>query len=122
MSRVRGRDTKPELAIRQMVFRLGYRYRLHGKDLPGRPDLVFPGRKKVIFVHGCYWHRHEACSLTSTPKTRKEFWNNKFRENVERDRRNMADLAKGGWSVLTVWQCEINNPDIEERLTNFLEE
>jgi DNA mismatch endonuclease (patch repair protein) len=106
MSRIRGRDTGPELAVRRAAHALGLRFRLHRRDLPGSPDLVFPGRRKVVFVHGCYWHRHPGCRLAYQPKSNVEFWNAKFERNVARDARVMADLERQGWSALIIWECE----------------
>ena len=123
MRRVRPKDTKPELTVRRLLHRLGYRYRLHRRDLPGTPDIVFPGRRKVVFVHGCFWHRHRGCAAASTPKTRFEFWSRKFDENIERDARKIAALEAAGWAVLVVWSCEARNPDmLMQRLLSFLEE
>src|SRR5258707_10618769 len=96
MARIRSKDTKPELAIRHALFGLGYRYRLHRKDLPGSPDLVFPARKKVVFVHGCFWHAHQGCSLANLPKSRTEYWRSKFERNVKRDRANTRALRTMG--------------------------
>lgn len=107
MSRIRGRDTKPEMAVRRYLHGRGLRYVLGGRGLPGRPDLVFPGRRAVVFVHGCYWHRHEGCSRAYTPKSRVEFWTSKFAENVARDRRATQGLEALGWRVLVIWECEI---------------
>lgn len=121
MSRVRNKDTRPEMTVRRLVFGLGYRYRLHGRKLPGKPDLVFAGRRKVIFVHGCFWHRHEGCSLARLPKSRHEFWIPKLEANRERDKRNLAALAAEGWEVLTVWECELKDLDaLRSRITRFL--
>lgn len=106
MGRVRQKNTKPELVLRRIVFALGYRYRLHVKDLPGSPDLVFPSRRKVIFVHGCFWHRHDGCRLATVPKTRAEFWQSKFDANCQRDQRVENELATLGWEILSVWECE----------------
>src|SRR5690606_22283718 len=103
MSRVRSRDTRPELRVRRLTHRLGYRYRLHRRDLPGSPDLVFPGRRSVVFVHGCFWHRHPGCRNTRTPKSRVEFWTRKFADNVARDERNQAELRALGWRHLVIW-------------------
>lgn len=111
MASIHSVDTVPELTLRRMLHRLGYRYRIHLKNLPGRPDLVFPGRKKVIFVHGCFWHRHKGCAYTSIPKTRTEFWLEKFAANVERDRRNLRLLKEMGWGVKIVWECELKHPE-----------
>jgi DNA mismatch endonuclease, patch repair protein len=99
-------STGPELAVRRALHALGYRFRLHRRDLPGTPDVVLPRRKIVIFVHGCFWHRHEGCSKATSPKTRKEFWTTKFAQNVARDRRNETELRNQGWRVLTVWECQ----------------
>ena len=106
MRRIRGRDTTPERTVRRAAHALGYRFRLHRRDLPGTPDLSFPRLRKVLFVHGCFWHRHEGCSRTTWPKTRALYWRRKFEENVERDRRNIAELRALGWDVLVVWECE----------------
>lgn len=106
MSRVRNKDTKPEMRVRRMVHAMGYRYRLHYGGLPGRPDMVFPERKKVIFVHGCFWHRHTGCSRCRMPKSRLEFWEPKLEKNRLRDLENQAKLKELGWDVLVVWECE----------------
>ena len=106
MTAIRTRNTVPELAVRRIAHRMGLRFRLHRKDLPGRPDLVFPKHRLAVFVHGCFWHRHEGCRLASTPKTRTRFWTEKFAANVDRDARQEAALRKLGWRVLVVWQCE----------------
>jgi DNA mismatch endonuclease, patch repair protein len=121
MARIRSKDTKPELAIRRLLFGLGYRYRLHRKDLPGSPDLVFPVRKKVVFVHGCFWHAHEGCGLANLPKSRTEYWRSKFERNVERDKANRRALRSQGWKVLTVWECEVKKSStLVGRLTRHL--
>lgn len=106
MTNIRSRDTRPELAIRRVAHRLGLRFRLHRRDLPGSPDLVFPGRRTVLFVHGCYWHRHSGCKFAYTPKSNVEFWQNKFQTNVARDVRVKRELEDGGWKVITIWECE----------------
>jgi DNA mismatch endonuclease, patch repair protein len=106
MSRVRGKDTTPEMRVRRAAHALGLRFRLHRKDLPGKPDLVFPKHRVALFVHGCFWHRHPACSKASMPKSRKEFWREKFDANVARDARAEAALEKMGWRVVKVWECE----------------
>ena len=106
MRRIRGKDTTPERSVRRAAHALGYRFRLHRRDLPGTPDLTFPRLKKVLFVHGCFWHRHEGCSRTTWPKTRAFYRCNKFEQNMERDRRNVAELRSLGWDVLVVWECE----------------
>ena len=121
MAAVHSQDTGPEVAVRKIIHRLGYRYRLHDRALPGRPDLVFPSRRKVIFVHGCFWHRHPKCRYATSPKTREEFWEAKFTSNVARDRIARRELKRMGWAILTVWQCELKNPDkLTERLNDFL--
>ena len=108
MSRIKGRDTRPELQLRSLLHRAGFRFRLHEKKLPGRPDIVLPRYQTAIFVHGCFWHRHRGCRNTTTPSTRAEFWQEKFDGNVRRDASNRADLEAVGWTVLTVWECELN--------------
>ena len=121
MAAVHSEDTRPEMAVRKIVHGLGYRYRLHVRALPGRPDLVFPSRRKVIFVHGCFWHRHSKCRYATSPKTREEFWRAKFTSNVARDRSARRELKRMDWAVLTVWQCELKKPDkLTERLNDFL--
>jgi len=109
MARVRSKDTRPELFVRRLVFAMGYRYRLHAKGLPGCPDLVFSSRQKVIFVHGCFWHRHENCALARMPKSRLGFWRPKLEGNKRRDVKNMKRLAREGWKVLTIWECQLND-------------
>ena len=122
MSQIGGKDTKPEMAVRRILWHLGYRYRLHSKGLPGKPDVAFKSRKKVIFVHGCYWHRHPGCKYTTTPKSNVEFWNKKFRVNMERDKRVQRELREAGFRYLIVWECEIKNPVLlEKKLVTFLE-
>ncbi len=116
MSRIRGKDTKPELRVRSQLHRMGYRFRLHRKDLPGRPDIVLPKYDTVIFVHGCFWHRHKGCRFAYTPKTRVEFWETKFEQNVRRDKRNAAALWRGGWRVLKIWECEMESSEALARL------
>lgn len=112
MSRIRSKNTKPELVVRRLVHALGYRFRLHRRNLPGSPDLVFPTRRKVIFVHGCFWHRHPGCKMSSMPSTRRNFWENKFQLNVERDIRKEIQLMALGWEVLVIWGCETRRPEI----------
>lgn len=125
MSRVRGKDTKPELTVRRLIHGLGYRYRLHRRDLPGAPDLTFSSRRKVIFVHGCFWHRHPdpECRLARMPKSRQEFWKPKLEGNRVRDRRNEATLLDLGWGVMTVWECELRDmASLENKVRTFLGE
>jgi DNA mismatch endonuclease (patch repair protein) len=121
MAAVHSKNTKPELVVRKLVFGMGYRYRLHSAKLPGKPDLVFPGRHKVIFVHGCFWHRHKGCRYATSPKTRVDFWEAKFGANVARDKRTNRELKELGWSVLTVWQCQLKEPEkLARKLDDFL--
>lgn len=123
MQKVRQRHTKPELIVRRTVHALGYRFRLHRKDLPGSPDLALPKHKIAIFVHGCFWHRHPGCRLASTPKSNSEFWNDKFRRNVERDSRKETELRDLGWRVMVVWECETRDPENLRRLIkNFIDQ
>ena len=107
MSRVASKNTKPELLVRSYLHRRGLRFRIHGKKLPGRPDLVFPKYRAVVFVHGCFWHRHDGCPRTTMPSTRVEFWQNKFDRNMARDQANQAELRELGWRVIVLWECEI---------------
>lgn len=111
MASISGKNTKPELKVRRAAHALGYRFRLHGAKLPGTPDLVFPKHRTVIFVHGCFWHRHGGCSKASTPTTRAQFWQAKFAANQERDARKAAALEAAGWKVRTIWECETKNAD-----------
>lgn len=121
MSRVRNKDTKPELFVRRLVHALGYRYRLHSDSLPGHPDLVFSARNRVIFVHGCFWHRHQGCALNRTPKSRPDFWVSKFERNVMRDEANLQRLLDLGWRFLIVWECQARDNDtLRMRITEFL--
>jgi DNA mismatch endonuclease (patch repair protein) len=106
MARIGPRNTTPEIAVRRAAHALGFRFRLHRKDLPGCPDVVFPKRRLAVFVHGCFWHRHEGCSNCTMPKTRPEFWRRKFEGNMERDQRNCEQRARLGWRILVVWECE----------------
>jgi DNA mismatch endonuclease (patch repair protein) len=106
MSRIRGKDTGPELRVRSLLHRMGYRFRLHRRDLPGRPDVVLPRHHVAVFVHGCFWHQHRGCKLAYTPKTRTRFWREKFEENVQRDRKAQRELGKMGWKVVVIWECE----------------
>lgn len=120
MSRIRGKNTVPELVVRRLLHSLGYRFRLHRRDLPGTPDIVFPSRGKAIFVNGCFWHAH-GCRIGRPPKSRPEYWGPKLERNRVRDKQNRSDLRAMGWSVITVWQCQTRNPDaLSTRLLSFL--
>jgi len=122
MARVRSTDTRPEMLVRKMVYALGYRYRLHARDLPGHPDIVFRKRAKVIFVHGCFWHRHAGCALARLPKSRLDFWLPKLEGNRKRDERNKRQLQRTGWKVLTIWECQLNRPArLADRIRRFLD-
>jgi len=121
MSRIRGKDTKPERVVRKLLHSMGYRFRLHRKDLPGTPDIVLPKHQKVIFVHGCFWHQHPNCTRASIPKTRTDFWAAKLSKNATRDMEAIAELEGLGWFVMIVWECELR--DLEKltlALHNFL--
>lgn len=121
MRRVRGKDTKPEMAVRRLVHRLGFRYRLHDRKLPGQPDMVFAAKKSVIFVHGCFWHRHKDCASCRLPKSRLEFWKPKLEENRKRDSRNERKLRREGWRVLVLWECEVSDHErLKSRILEFL--
>lgn len=122
MARVHAKNSRPELFVRKLVFGLGYRYRLHANDLPGHPDLVFRRLRKVIFVHGCFWHRHTSCALARLPKSRLDFWVPKLEGNKKRDEKNRRALAKGGWKVLTIWECQIRGAGkLATRVRRFLD-
>ena len=116
MGRIRGTNTSPEWGVRRFLHRNGFRYRLHRSDLPGRPDIVLSKLRTVIFVHGCFWHRHQGCAKTTTPSTRKTFWEAKFKANVERDLRKANELKAQGWKIIIIWECEVN----ETRLRRLL--
>ncbi|MGE0607493.1 MAG: very short patch repair endonuclease [Pirellulales bacterium] len=122
MALIRHKHTKPELAVRRLIHSLGYRYRLHGRGLPGTPDLVFRSRRKVIFVHGCFWHLHAGCRNNRPPKSRASFWLPKLRGNRGRDRRNRREIAKMGWQSLVIWECELDDlKALTDRVIEFLE-
>jgi DNA mismatch endonuclease (patch repair protein) len=123
MAKVGSKNTRPERRVRKCAHALGYRFRLHRKDLPGSPDIVFPRLRKAVFVHGCFWHRHAGCAKSSMPKTRVEFWTAKFSANVTRDASNTMALEKLGWSVLTIWECETRSAEnLAASLAAFLED
>lgn len=119
MSRIRGKDTKPEKIVRSMLHEMGYRFRLHRRDLPGNPDIVLPKYKKVIFVHGCFWHGHKGCPRSKRPTSNKKFWSEKLRKNIERDKQNQKKLKELGWDYFTIWQCQIKKSS-DENLGNIL--
>lgn len=121
MAKVRGKDTRPEMVVRRLLHKMGYRYRLHARDLPGRPDIVFRKRRKAIFVHGCFWHRHEGCPRATVPSTRQEFWTAKFQANVDRDACARLALEAAGWEVMVVWECDLRAQEqLAERLARFM--
>lgn len=123
MSRVKGSNTRPELLVRSLAHRLGFRFRVNRRDLPGCPDIVFPKLKKVVLVNGCFWHSHEGCARSSIPSTNREFWTNKLAKNVQRDKRNLEELRKTGWEVLVIWNCETRDlARVNEVLRHFLME
>lgn len=120
MARIQGRNTRPEVRLRRMLFAMGYRFRLHAADLPGRPDVVFTKRKAAIFMHGCFWHGH-TCPAGRIPRTRREFWERKLAANRERDARQVRVLEEAGWRVLVIWECELRKPEgMPQRLASFL--
>jgi len=123
MSRIRPKDTGPELVVRSTLHSMGYRFRLHVKRLPGKPDIVLTKHRTVIFVHGCFWHRHEGCGYAYTPKSRQEFWAEKFRRNVERHQRVTEELRQLGWKVLVIWECEVSSAEaLRPRLLSLQDE
>lgn len=125
MRAIRSKGMKPELAVRRLVHAMGYRYRLHRHDLPGRPDMIFPGRRKIIFVHGCFWHQHpdSDCKLAHRPRSNLEYWGPKLRRNQERDAAHRERLAELGWDVLLIWECEVKaGDDLAGRIKSFLDE
>ena len=122
MSHVRGKDTKPEVMVRQFLFSNGFRYRLYRKDLPGKPDIVLPKYKTVIFINGCFWHGHSGCKYATIPKANHDFWLAKISGNIERDKSNYAKLFELGWKVIEIWQCELKPKFREQTLNNLLTE
>lgn len=122
MRRIRGKNTQPELAIRELVFSMGYRYRIHFAALPGRPDMAFLGKRKAIFVHGCFWHRHTSCKFARMPKTNSVFWADKLRKNAVRDALRLSQLRKLGWKTMVIWECEVRFIGrCKKRIQKFLE-
>lgn len=109
MSRIKGKDTQPEISLRSLLHSAGFRFRLHRKDLPGRPDIVLPGSKVAVFVHGCYWHRHKGCRYTTTPSSNTQFWEQKFARTIERDAENIVALQDAGWKVVVAWECQLRS-------------
>jgi len=121
MRAIRSKDMRPELAVRSLVHRMGYRFRLHRKDLPGKPDLVFASRRKVIFVHGCFWHSHQGCKIAHKPKSNADYWGPKLARNRARDKKNLAAIAAQGWKPLVIWECELKESSAAaERIKRFL--
>lgn len=121
MATIRGKNTKPEREVRRLLHALGYRFRLHRKDLPGRPDVVLPKHRAAILVHGCFWHRHKNCKYSVEPKSNRLFWSKKLASNAQRDTRAIAALRKAGWNTYVVWECELKSPNGVEKLRRRLE-
>ncbi len=123
MARIKGKDTKPELRVRSMLHKMGYRFRLHRRDLPGNPDLTLPRYKKVIFIHGCFWHGHEGCRRSKRPSTNVAFWTKKLDKNIKRDQRNIRELREMGWDTLIIWTCELKDEErLRKKIRNFFSE
>ncbi len=120
MAAVRGRNTTPEMRVRRIAHRMGFRYALHRKNLPGSPDLVFSSRKKIIFVHGCFWHSHDCKAGQNVPASNRDYWTSKLERNARRDQRNMSLLQEDGWRILVVWECQTKDLEFSERLLHFL--
>lgn len=118
MAKVKSKGTKPEMVVRRILFSMGYRYRLHDRSLPGSPDIIFKSKKKAIFVHGCFWHRHDGCPLGRLPKSRLDFWIPKLEGNRERDTRTLHQLKSQGWDVLVIWECELKDLNLIEKMLN----
>ena len=121
MSRIKGKDTKPELLVRKFLFSQGFRYRLHDKKLPGKPDVILPKYKTVIFVNGCFWHGHEKCKYYVLPKTRTEWWLNKINVNISNDNKALSALQSSGWKVIVIWECELKPKNVKKTLTTLLD-
>ena len=120
MSQIKGKNTKPELIVRKILHRSGYRYCLHAKKLPGKPDIVLPKYHKIIFVHGCFWHGHKCRAGRNTPKSKKKYWHEKLNKNKIRDKKHLIDLSALGWEVLVVWECEVREEELLDRLIAFI--
>src|SRR5688572_25494582 len=120
MARIAGKDTLPEKTVRSLLHRMGYRFRLHVKDLPGKPDIVLPKYRVVVFVHGCFWHRHSGCKKCTTPTHRRKWWLSKLTNNVARDRKHRNALRRLGWDIVVVWECEVDNPDLSQNLRSII--
>ena len=120
MSRIRSKDTRPEMLVRRFLHKNGFRYRLHVKNLPGKPDIVLPKYKTVIFIHGCFWHGHEGCKYFVVPKTRTEWWLNKIRGNTENDANSESLLTDTGWKIIKIWECELKKQFVDKTLQNLL--
>ena len=120
MRRVKGADTAPELIVRRLLHRLGFRFRLHRRDLPGTPDIVLPAKRIIVLVHGCFWHRHRNCALARIPKSRTKFWIEKLEGNRLRDEKNLRRLRKLGWRVCTIWECQVASESVRRKLLRFL--
>lgn len=122
MRNIKAKDTRPEMAVRRLIFSMGYRYRLHGKGLPGKPDLVFRKRKKVIFIHGCFWHQHEGCKKSHIPRSNLDYWLPKLEKTKNRDKQHLQNLKSDGWQTLVIWECQVKDTDaLKERIQAFLD-
>lgn len=122
MAAVKGKNTKPEIIVRKMLHAMGFRFRLHRKELPGRPDIVLPKYRTVVLVNGCFWHQHPGCQMSRRPKSRPDYWEPKLDGNIQRDKKNRTELVKLGWRVITIWECELENPEeIAAKLKNLIE-
>lgn len=122
MSSISGKNTEPEIAVRSLLHSLGYRFRIHRKDLPGNPDIVLPKYKKIIFIHGCFWHGHRDCKRSKLPNSNREFWEQKIRSNVQRDNKIISSLTENGWDVMILWTCQIRNSEnVAHKLIEFIE-
>lgn len=111
MAKIKGKNTRPEIAVRSLLHRAGFRFRIHVARLPGKPDIVLPKHRTVVFVHGCFWHRHRGCKASTTPKSHKRFWSDKFTRNVANDRKHLGQLRRLGWKVVVVWECQLKRPE-----------